>query len=150
MSKITVYRYDDQDFQDGAVVASRGDHFSILTGSEKEAESVIRSTNVDGFRIRSTSLYTLENEALARRLQRLKKAKYLHELEVDCADALHKGDLNQFTEVEQAIQRHEPPSEPAEGYWAGTHAKMDRVWQAPYTEPRIEILVSKARVKQKV
>jgi len=150
MSKLRVYRYDDEDFPDGKVISARGDSFEMLTEPQKKAETTIRSAREGGDVLRSTSLYTWMSEALARRLQRPKKAKFLYELEVDCIDVRHKGDVNQYTEVVQAIAEGSSGKEPAEAYWDGTNAVTDRKTGVPYTEPRIEVLVAKAKVLRKL
>jgi hypothetical protein len=76
MSKIKVYRYDDQEFSNGHVMESRGDSFDILTDYEKMVEVAIRAALPDGTNVRGTSLYTWEDEKLAKRLWGLSKKKY--------------------------------------------------------------------------
>jgi hypothetical protein len=93
----TVYRYDDEDYPDGQLVRSRGDSFDILTKVEKVVELGIRALLPDGANVRGASLYTWEDEVVARRLWKLSGKKYLYELEVDDASIRHIGDLNLYS-----------------------------------------------------
>lgn len=103
-SKISVYRYDNEEFADGLLIESRGDSFSALTEDEKKVELAIRATLPDGENIRSTSLYTWADEELAKRLWSLSGKRYLYELEIDEADIRHKGDLNYYSEAKTAAK----------------------------------------------
>ena len=44
MPKITVYRYDDQDYEDCQIIPARGDSFKTLTADQKKVELAIRAT----------------------------------------------------------------------------------------------------------
>ena len=144
MCKIKVYRYDDQEFADGEVIEPRGDLFSTLTEHQRVVETAIRATLPNGATVRGHSLYTWADEKVARRLWPLSKKRYLYELEIDKADIRHKGDLNQYSEAVSAAKSGAPIERAVGKYCAGENAG------APYTEPRVEILVSKARVLRKL
>jgi hypothetical protein len=70
---ITVYHYSEEDYADGQIIWQRGDHYDRLTATEKQVERAIREKLQDGERVRRTSLYTWEDESLARRLCELRK-----------------------------------------------------------------------------
>lgn len=143
MSKI-VYRYDDAEYDPGETVRARGDSLETLTENQKIVEAAIRSTEKDSNNIRGTSLYTWENEALARRLWKYSKKKYLYELEVDDGNIRHRGDLNWYSAAVDAVAMGDSPNEGVTKYWSGESAGE------PFTEPRIEVLVSGARVIRKL
>ena len=144
MCKVRVYRYDDQDFADGQMIESRGDLFSTLTDHQRTVETAIRAALPNGAIVRGNSLYTWANEEVAKRLWPLSKKRYLYELEIDKADIRHKGDLNQYSEAESAAKSGAPVENAVGKYCAGENAG------APYTEPRVEVLVSKAKVLRKL
>jgi len=144
LCKIRVYRYDDQEFADGQMIESRGDSFSTLTDHQKTVETAIRAALPNGANVRGNSLYTWANEEVAKRLWPLSKKRYLYELEIDKADIRHKGDLNQYSEAESAAKSGAPVENAVGKYCAGENAG------APYTEPRVEVLVSKAKVLRKL
>ncbi len=144
MCKIRVYRYDDQEFADGQMIESRGDSFGTLTDHQKTVETAIRTALPNGTMVRGNSLYTWANEEVAKRLWPLSKKRYLYELEIDKADIRHKGDLNQYSEAESAAKSGAPVENAVGKYCAGENAG------APYTEPRVEVLVSKAKVLRKL
>jgi hypothetical protein len=139
LCKITVYRCDDQEFADGQIIESRGDSFSTLTDPQKAVETTIRAALPNGATIRGNSLYTWADEEVAKRLWPRSKKRYLYELEVDEADIRHKGDLNHYSEAVSAAKSGAPIENAVGKYCAGENAS------APYTEPRVEILVSKPR-----
>jgi len=144
LCKIKVYRYDDQEFTDGQVIESRGDSFSTLTHHQKVVETAIRAALPNGAVVRGNSLYTWADENVAKRLWPLSKKRFLYELEIDKADIRHKGDLNQYSEAVSAAKSGASIDNAVGKYCAGENAG------APYTEPRVEILVSKARVLRKL
>lgn len=144
LCKIKVYRYDDQEFADGQIIYSRGDSLSTLTDHQKNVELAIRSALPDGANVRGTSLYTWADEKLARRLWPLSRKRYLYELEIDETDIRHRGDLNYYSEAETAAKLSTPFEDAIRKYCTGLTAGQ------PFTEPRIEILVSKATVLRKL
>lgn len=144
MCKIRVYRYDDQEFADGQMIESRGDSFSTLTEHQKAVETAIRAALPNGAIVRGNSLYTWANEEVAKRLRSLSKKRYLYELEIDKADIRHKGDLNQYSEAVSVAKSGAPIENAVSKYCAGENAG------GPYTEPRVEVLVSKAKVLRKL
>jgi hypothetical protein len=73
-----VYRYDGEPYVDGQMVQGRGDSFPSLTANQKVVETRIRDTLKNGRSVRATSLFTWENEVLARRLWMVSKKKYLY------------------------------------------------------------------------
>ena len=107
-------------------------------------ETAIRAALPNGAIVRGNSLYTWANEEVAKRLWPLSKKRYLYELEIDKADIRHKGDLNQYSEAESAAKSGAPVENAVGKYCAGENAG------APYTEPRGEVLVSKAKVLRKL
>jgi len=141
---ITVYRYDNEDFPNGKVVPSRGDHFANLTGTQKIVETAMRAGRPDGANIRSTSLYTWEDRDIAERLWQLSKKKYLYELAIHEADIRHKGDVNNYSKAEDAVRTGNRLDDAVRKYWEGESAGP------PYSTPRIEILVSDAKVLNKL
>jgi hypothetical protein len=140
LCKIRVYRYDDQEFADGQTIESRGDSFSTLTDHQKTVEAAIRTALPNGAFIRGYSLYTWVDAVVAKRLWRLSKKKYLYELEIHKMDIRHKGDLNHYSEAVSAAKSGASIENAVGKYCAGEIAG------APYTEARVEVLVSKATV----
>jgi hypothetical protein len=62
------YRYDAQEYPEGKIIFSRGDHFKTLTSLQKEAETLIRQAQANGQEIRGQSLYAWESRNVAERL----------------------------------------------------------------------------------
>lgn len=139
-----VYRYDDECYNLGKCIRARGDPFNTLTDDQKVVELAVRSALPAGVKIRSESLYTWSSEMLARRLWRLSKKKYLYELELDERDIRHKGDLNWYSAAVDAIKAGKSPHDAVKKYCNGEESGP------PYTEPRIELLVSQARMIRKL
>jgi len=143
LPKIIVYRYDNDEYADGQVISTRGDSLNTLTDHQKMVELAIRSELHNGAEIRSTSLYTWANEALARRLWHLSKKKHLYELEVDHANVRHRGDLNWYSAAVDAVKLGKSPKVAVGKYCSGVEA------DSSFTEPRTEVLVSEAKVIRK-
>ncbi len=143
-AKIIVYRYDDENYADGQVVRGRGDSLDNLTDDQKTVEITIRSILHNGVEVRSTSLYTWANENLARRLWPFSKKKHLYELKVDNSDIRFSADLNWYSAAVDAVKLGELPQDAVDRYCSGIEAGY------PFTTPRIEILVSKAKVIRKL
>jgi hypothetical protein len=139
-----VYRYDDEEFKDGQLISSRGDSFGTLTDTEKIVEGSLRTVLPDGANVRGGSLYTWQEENVARRLWQLSGKKYLYELEIDESDIRHIGDLNYYSKAKDAAKSGAPFEDFIRRYCGG------EVAGPPFTEPRLEILVSKARVLRKL
>ena len=141
---MNVYRYDNETYDENEVIRSRGDSFNSLTESQKQVELAIRSRLSNGENIRSTSLYTWADETLARRLWPLSQKKYLYELEIEDSDIRHKGDLNFDSAAVEEVKAGASPNGAIEKYCSGENA------EAPQTQPRIEVLVSEAKVRRKL
>lgn len=144
MAKIKVYRYDDREFSANQEMLPIGDSFDILTDPQKAVEIAVRAARSDGATVRSTSLFTWADQAVAERLWARSKKKYLYEVEIDDADIRHKGDVNQYSEAADAAKLNRPFEDAITKYWNGDLAGQ------PYSEPRMEILVSKATVLRRL
>jgi hypothetical protein len=143
VSKLFVYRYDDEHYEENAVICSRGDSIDILTDAQKHVELAIRATFPDASNIRGTSLYTWADEATARRLWKFSNKKYLYELEIDESDVRHTGELNCYSAAGDEVAKGSSPDCPIRKYWSGEHA------EPPYVSPRVEVLVSQATVRKR-
>jgi hypothetical protein len=138
-----VYRYDNEDYAVGRVVAARGDHIDSLTGPQREVELLLRAASATAGDLRMMSLYTWEDRDIARRLCHLKRAKFLYEMEIEGASVRHRGDVNLYSAAVDAVLAGEPTADFIAKYWCGEIAGP------PWTPPRIEILVSEAKVIRK-
>ncbi len=94
--------------------------------------------------IRGASLYTWENEAVAMRLWRPSGKRHLYKLEIEELNVRRRGDLNWYSEAVDAVKAGRSIEAAVEKYCSGIEAG------APYTEPRIEVLVSEAKVVKKL
>jgi hypothetical protein len=139
-----VYRYDDECYTPGQCIPTRGDSFNTLTEDQKVVELAVRLALPAGAQIRGESLYTWANEMLARRLWRFSKKKYLYELEIDERDIRHKGDLNWYSAAMDAVKAGRSPHDAVKKYCNGEESGP------PYTEPRVELLVSQAKMIRKL
>lgn len=139
-----VYRYDDECHAPGEYIKTRGNSFNTLTDRQKVVELAVRSRLPAGIQIRSESLYTWLSETLARRLWPRSDKKYLYELEVDERDIQHRGDLNWYSAAVDAVKAGKSPYDAIEKYCNGEESGP------PYTEPRIELLVVRAKVIRKL
>jgi hypothetical protein len=126
------------------MINARGDSISSLTEHQKVVEIAIREALPHGPTIRGTSLYTWADEGVAKRLWRRSRKRYLYELEIAEADIRHKGDLNYYSEALDAVKSGKPFEDAIRKYCRGETAGP------PFTEPRVEILVSKATVLRKL
>jgi hypothetical protein len=138
-----IYRYDDELYDDNSIVRSRGDHFDTLTASEKQVEAAIRAVSANASDIRRTSLYTWADEAMANRLWKLSRKKYLYYLAVDESNVRHKGDVNCYSLAGDAIAGGASPDNAIKKYWSGENAGPC------YATPRVEVLVSHATVRKR-
>jgi hypothetical protein len=145
LCKIKVYRYDDEDYADGRMIKPRGDPFNTLTEPEKAVETAVRAALPNGENVRSTSVYTWANETVAKRLWQYSGRRYLYELEIDKADIRHIGDLNHYSDAKDAAISGAPFEDAVARYCMGEPSGPPR-----FTEPRVEILVSKAMVFRKL
>jgi len=140
---VILYRYDNEDFPDGKVIQSRGDHLTTLTADERKTELEVRKTLSNGEEVRKTALYTWENEAAARRLAPFSRASFLYELAVDPPDILCRFDLNFFSDAVDA--KTGPDFDDAiRRFCAGESGGKSA------TSPRIEVLVTKATIVRKL
>ena len=134
-----VYRYDNQDYQDGEVIFSRGDHADGLTEIEREVEARLRAASAEGEPIRRDSLYTWQDEDFARLAGSFKRARFLYELEVNDADIRHVGDLDHYSAAKDAAKLGQPYARHLEAYWTQRTGAR-----------RVEILAASARVVRKL
>lgn len=144
MTAIIAYRYDNQDYADGQVIHPRGDSFASLTNDQKTVELAIRAAMPNGETIRGGSLYTWEDRALALRLWKVSRKTHLYELEIDPADVLFKGDLNNYSAAVDAAKAKAAIDDDVARYCRGEIAPP------PWAPPRVEILVKSAKVRCKL
>jgi hypothetical protein len=138
---LNVYRYDCDDLSPGQRVVSRGDHIQALTAKNLVAEQAIRAVSPEWDRIRSQSLYVWRDKDFAEaQWRKTKKPYHLYELSIDVADIEHIGDLSYFSMLEDSINTGRTVAD----YALQAYLKQ---YQG---RPRIEILVKKATVFQKV
>jgi hypothetical protein len=138
-----IYRYDDALYDDDSIVRSRGDHFDTLTALEKQVEAAIRAVSENACDIRRTSLYAWADEAMANRLWKLGRKKYLYYLTVDESNVRHKGDVNCYSLAGDEIASGASPDNAIKKYWSGENAGPC------YPTPRVEVLVSHATVRKR-
>lgn len=139
MSKITLYRYDPREFEEGEMIESDGDHYDRLAPEEKQVEIVVRQTLDNGFDVRSTSLYTWRNQRIAEVGWKYKKGYHLYELEADEEDIICAGDLEHFSRAKDSVRKGEDPSQHVKAYCEGD-----------IVSDRIEVLVEKATVVRRL
>lgn len=142
-SKVMVYRYDNEDYAEGEVIRPQRGSFP-LTENQEDVERVIRSTLPNGEDIRGNSIYTWASEPVAKRVWPHSGRKYLYQLEVDEAHIRFRGDLNWYSAAVDKVAAGKAPDDAVNEYCSGQRAG------APFTEPRIEVLVSEARVIRKL
>jgi hypothetical protein len=117
MTKITVYRHDHRDFKIGEVMPPAGDHYSGLTGDQQKAEDKVRAGRPDGAEVRADHLYVYPHRDMAEEDWKHRKDRHLYELEIDEADIRHRGDLQIFHEVIDAVRIGAPVDEAVRRYW---------------------------------
>lgn len=139
-----VWRTDGRKFETGEAVTSAGDHTATLDGAHAETERILRDAMGDGGDTRRTSLYTWEDEVWARRAWSLEKGKFLYKLEVEDGDVRHRGDVNHYTDVGDAVKAGKDAVPYAEAYVRGDVHDPKR-----YTRARVQILVRKAIVLER-
>lgn len=144
MAKITLWRTDTRRFEPGETVTSAGDHMVTLDGAHKATEQLLRDAMGKGGGVRATSLYAWENEEWARRAWRLERVKSLYRLEADEADILHRGDVNHYTDIGDALKAGEPTDRYVDDYVTGRDSDRSK-----YPTARFEVLVAKAVVLQR-
>ncbi|MEI4492073.1 hypothetical protein WAF00_15600 [Mameliella alba] len=152
MKKI-VWRTDSRVFELSETICSGGDHLETLSAAHEGAEEALRNAMGDRGRLRSTSLYTWEDEEWARRawalenkaIQSKGNKKYLYRLEIDDSDIFHRGDVNHYTDIGDALRQSMDPSKSIQGYLNGNGPDRDR-----HSTARFEILVRKALVLEKL
>ena len=134
-----VYRYDNQDFREGEMIVSRGDHADGLTDIEREVEVGLRSASSEAESIRRDSLYTWKDEDFARLAGGHKRSRFLYELEVKDADIRHVGDLDHYSAAKDAAKSGHPFAKHLEASWTQLTGAR-----------RVEILVASALVVRKL
>lgn len=143
MKKI-VWRTDGRVFKPGDTMSSAGDHTATLAEAHVESERILREAMADGGDVRATSLYTWEDETLARRSWRPQKGKYLYRLEIDDVDVRHRGDVNHYTDIGDALKTTADTSVFVDNYLCGRDSDRNK-----YSTARFEILVRKALVLER-
>ncbi len=78
------------------------------------------------------------------RLWRPSGKRHLYKLEIEELNVRRRGDLNWYSEAVDAVKAGRSIEAAVEKYCSGIEAG------APYTEPRIEVLVSEAKVVKKL
>jgi hypothetical protein len=141
--KLTAYRYDNREYADNEIIRPRGDPFK-LTPEQQIVETAIRRALPNGEDIRTNSIYAWEDEAVARKLWDMSGKKNLYTLEIDDADVRHRGDVNCYSTAVDAVTCGKSSDEAVEKYCKSEGAGPD------YRTPRIELLVSEARVIRKL
>jgi hypothetical protein len=141
MATRIVYRYDNNKYEVGEIISPKRDSFGMLTDTEKQVETLIRSTLPDGQSIRGDSLFAWESQTVASRVWPLSGKRYLYELEVDEADIRFRGDLNHYNNAKDAVKNSLSPDEFVSAYCEGKDSNP-----AINGPPRIELLFSKAKV----
>ncbi len=78
------------------------------------------------------------------RLRSISRKNYLYYLEIEDIYIRHSGDLNWYSMAVDAVNAHISSQSAVEKYCSG------ELGGAPYTQPRVELLVSQARVVTRV
>jgi hypothetical protein len=143
MKKI-VWRTDGRVFKPGDTMSSAGDHTATLDGAHAEPERILREAMADGADVRAASLYTWEDETWARRAWSYENGKYLYKLEIDEADVRHRGDVNHYTDIGDALKINADTSLSVQDYLSGRNSDRSK-----YPTARFEILVRKALVLER-
>ena len=140
---IVVYRYDDEDYPDGKVIRSRGDHMETLKADRRPVERAIRDQLPNKGEVRETSLYTWEDRATATRLAKRSNSKFLYELNVEPADIRCRFDVELFSDATD--EKMGPAFEGAvRRFCAGKTGGKSGL------SPKIEVLVTQATVIRKL
>lgn len=140
-----VWRTDLRVFEPGETMASAGDHTATLDGAHAEPERLLREAMGDDGEVRATSLYTWEDETWAIRAWTYEKGKYLYKLEIDETDVRHRGDVNHYTDIGNALIETADISVPVQDYVSGRDSDRSK-----YPTARFEILVRKALVLERL
>jgi hypothetical protein len=135
-----LFHYSNTNYSAGELIHGKGNYIPALTPGQKIAEAAIRAVIHNGDRIRDTALYTWQDASLAIRLFSLSGKKALYELEALEGDILLRGDLNYYGAAADAAQQNKPFDTYVANYVSGMPAG------GPFTEPRMEVLVTKATV----
>jgi hypothetical protein len=136
----SVYRYDAEEFEDGRLVTSRGDHIKTLFGREVHVENALRSVSAEQADIRATSLYVWRDREVAERLWRLtRNGEHLYELEVQNEDVRFVGDVSLYT-LAKDVRDDE----------LAINALVREYWRSTILKPTVEILVSRAKIIRRV
>jgi hypothetical protein len=111
---VKLYRYEDRDFAEGEVMPPFGDHYRRLTPEQKIVENKLIEALPDGENLRNSSLYTWEDEAVARRVfdaqvSAKKPRTYLYEVEVEAEKVRFRGDLNSYSAAVDAVANNQSP-----------------------------------------
>lgn len=139
----TVYRYDNQNYADGQVIKSRGDHYEGLCDNEKIVEWHIREHLPNGIFIRKCSLYACENLSSGRNLWKYSKKQYLYELEIEDKNINFVGNLDSYSAAVDAVGNTKLLEEKVEQYCKGEVLDQN-------IDIRLEVLVCEAKVIRKV
>lgn len=144
MGTIVVWRTDTRRVEPGSTMTSAGDHMATLDSAHANTERVLRDAMGNGGDVRAASLYVWESEEWARRTWRFERQKYLYRLEVDENDVRHRGDVNHYTDIGDALKDGRPTAIPVDDYIKSRDSDRSR-----FPTARFEVLVSKALVLQR-
>ena len=96
MTAVIAYRYDNDRYEIGDIIAPKRDSFGSLTADQQKVETALRAALPDGYALRCGSVFAWESEAVANRVWPLSGKIYLYKLEILKADIRFRGDLNHY------------------------------------------------------
>jgi hypothetical protein len=132
------YHYTNYIHQPGDIITAGRDSLTTFSGSKKAFEEALREGHTHGHAIRSEALYVWEDSDFIPRIWPAVPAKYFYEVEIEEADILHRSNLNHYNDGLDAAKKGEPLDDIVAAYWSNARSSD--------AKPRIEILVTKARV----
>lgn len=140
MSKVTLYRVDQRDFQPNDAIPHPGDHLARMKPEHQPGEELLRAVSPEKGRMRAESLYTFEQLRTARVYYLGTKDSRLYEIQVDEADILHKADMTLVNDIAANQKDLKTQDQLIADYWKGAY--RDGKW--------IEVLVKKATVIRRI
>ncbi len=133
------FRFFDETFQPGYVVRPRGDHIGKLSRDKQRAERAIREGHPKGA-LRANAVFVFEDRHVAEALLDNASGKYLYEVEIEPEDVIHRGDLEIYDEVVEALKRGHDADPLVAQFWAGIERPS----------PRMELTIAKVKVRRKL
>ena len=133
------FRFFDETFQPGYVVQPHGDHLHKLSRDQQRAELAIRRGHPNGAR-RANAVFVFEARSVAEALLGKASGKYLYEVEVGPEDVIHRGDLEIYDEVVEALKHGHDADPLIAAFWASVERPS----------PRMELTVAKVKVRRKL